>query len=341
MFIERMISRSVIGRVAHQPRFLESNFSPMNFGTSRFHQNFSTLSFCKAKKDSKPLMEEKARLGRPSNNLKIGVVGLPNIGKSTFFNAVTNSSVPAENFPFCTIEPEEARVNVTDERFDWLCELYKPKSKVPAYLTIIDIAGLVKGAAGGAGLGNAFLSHIRSVDAIYHLCRAYEDVDVTHVKGKINPTRDLEIIHAELRIKDMEILTKHIDLLSRGSSRADSKKQEELTVCKKVLSWVEDQEMDVRKGNWSAKEIEIINPLHLISAKPVIYLANTSDQDYIKRAPGWIPEIQTWINKNNPRDLLIPFSASLESAVSCSCFSLTQLAITFRARGKRRGTQVS
>lgn len=110
-------------------------------------------------------------LGRPTNNLKIGVVGLPNVGKSTFFNAITNSSAPAENFPFCTIDPEESRVAVPDSRFNTLCEAYKPVSKVPAYLTVIDIAGLVKGAAEGAGLGNAFLSHIKAVDAIFHVVR--------------------------------------------------------------------------------------------------------------------------------------------------------------------------
>lgn len=119
----------------------------------------------------KAASEQKLLLGRPSNNLKMGVVGLPNVGKSTFFNAITNSSASAENYPFCTIDPEESRVAVPDTRFDWLCDFYKPASKVPAFLTVIDIAGLVKGASGGAGLGNAFLSHIRAVDGIFHVVR--------------------------------------------------------------------------------------------------------------------------------------------------------------------------
>ncbi|KAF9371614.1 hypothetical protein BGX21_005067, partial [Mortierella sp. AD011] len=150
----------------------------------------------------KAVAEEKILLGRPSNNLKIGVVGLPNVGKSTFFNAITNSSAPAENFPFCTIDPEESRVAVPDARIEVLMEKFKSVNKIPAWLTVIDIAGLVKGASAGEGLGNAFLSHVKAVDAIFHVCRAFEEVDVIHVDGEVNPIKDLETIHHELRLKD-------------------------------------------------------------------------------------------------------------------------------------------
>ncbi|KAI9294840.1 GTP-binding protein YchF [Neoconidiobolus thromboides FSU 785] len=265
----------------------------------------------------KVVKEEKLLLGRPGNNLKIGVVGMPNVGKSTFFNAITNSAAPAENFPFCTIDPEEARVAVPDERMDWMTANMKPTNTIPAYLTVIDIAGLVKGAAGGAGLGNAFLSHVRAVDAIFHVCRAFNDADVIHVEGELDPIRDLEIIHEELRLKDIEFINKHIEGLKKAlRSSTDKAKKEELETTEKVLNWVEVEKKDVRSGNWSNKEVEVINTLLLLSAKPVIYLANCSPNDYVRKKNKWLAKIKAWIDANNPGDLLIPFSAALEYDLS-------------------------
>ncbi|KAJ1678898.1 Obg-like ATPase [Spiromyces aspiralis] len=273
----------------------------------------------------KAVAEEKLLLGRPSNNLKIGVVGLPNVGKSTFFNAITNSAAAAENYPFCTIDPEESRVAVPDERFDWLCQQYKPASKVPAYLTVIDIAGLVKGASSGAGLGNAFLSHVRSVDAIFHMVRkyrAFSDPDVVHVEGEVDPTRDMEVIHQELRLKDIEFLKKYVEKnepsikrLGSGGNAADKAFKEEFGVIQKVLEWVESGK-DVRKGDWSNKEIEVINKQLLLTAKPVIYLANLSEKDYVRKKNKFLPKIKQWIDEHNPGDLLIPFSGAVESTAS-------------------------
>lgn len=139
-------------------------------------------------------VERKVLLGRPKNTLKMGLVGLPNVGKSTTFNVISNLNVPAENYPFCTIDPTEAKIYVPDKRFDRLCDMYKPKSKVGASISIFDIAGLVKGASEGAGLGNAFLSHIDAVDGIYHVVRAFPNEEVIHEEGDVNPTRDMEII---------------------------------------------------------------------------------------------------------------------------------------------------
>lgn len=153
------------------------------------------------KKEEAP---KKILLGRASNTLKMGLVGLPNVGKSTTFNFLTKLAVPAENFPFCTIDPNMAKLNVPDKRFEKLCEMYNPKSKVLAQIQITDIAGLVKGASAGEGLGNAFLSHISAVDGIYHVIRAFPDEDIMHNEGEIDPIRDIEIINGELRAKDLQ-----------------------------------------------------------------------------------------------------------------------------------------
>ncbi|KAI9320886.1 GTP-binding protein YchF [Dichotomocladium elegans] len=270
----------------------------------------------------KAAKEEKLLLGRPSNNLKIGVVGLPNVGKSTFFNALTKSSAAAENYPFCTIDPEESRVAVPDERFDWLCKHYKPAKEIPAFLTVIDIAGLVKGAASGAGLGNAFLSHIKAVDAIFHVVRAFDDADVTHVEGDLDPLRDMEIIHEELRLKDEEFLSKQaaelgaaVKRVGHGGNAADKARKEEYAVVEKVYEYVKSGK-EVRHGTWTNKEIEVINTLHLITAKPVIYLANVSEKDFLRKKNKWLPKIKAWIDANSPGDLMIPYSGALEYRLS-------------------------
>lgn len=250
-------------------------------------------------------------LGRLGTNLKIGIVGVPNVGKSTFFNVLTKSSAPAENFPFCTIDPNESRVPVPDERFDYLCKYYKPASKVPAYLSVVDIAGLVRGACSGQGLGNAFLSHIKACDGIFHLCRAFEDEDVIHVEGDVNPVRDIEIINEELRLKDLEYAETHIEKLRRFVERGDKKDKPEYEVLCKVKTVLEEKKA-VRFGDWSATEIEILNKHLFITAKPMIYLVNLSENDYIKKKNKWLAKIKQWIDANDPDATLIPFSGVME-----------------------------
>ncbi|MCJ1443454.1 MAG: Obg-like ATPase [Stictis urceolatum] len=261
--------------------------------------------------------EKKVLLGRPGNNLKSGIVGLANVGKSTLFQSITKCSLgnPA-NFPFATIEPEESRVIVPDARYDWLCELYKPKSRVPAHLTIYDIAGLTRGASTGAGLGNAFLSHIRAVDAIFQVVRCFDDAEIIHVEGDVNPVRDLDIISEELRIKDIEFVEKGLENLKkqtrRGGQSLEMKKlkEEEATV-EKILAWLQEGK-DVRKGNWSPKEVEAINPLFLLTAKPVVYLVNLSEKDYIRQKNKHLPKVAEWIKINAPGDPIIPISIAFE-----------------------------
>jgi len=144
--------------------------------------------------------------GRFKNHLKMGIVGLPNVGKSSLYNLLTNQNVPCENRPFCTVDPNFARVAVPDPRFDYLCQMYTPNSEVPGFLEIVDIAGLVRGASEGEGLGNEFLAHINAVDGIYHVVRVFDNEEVSHIEGYVDALRDLDIIHHELRQKDIETL---------------------------------------------------------------------------------------------------------------------------------------
>ncbi|THG99741.1 hypothetical protein EW026_g2665 [Hermanssonia centrifuga] len=267
--------------------------------------------------------EKKTLLGRPGNNLKIGIVGMPNVGKSSFFNVLSKTDLgKSANYPYATINPEEARIPVPDERFDWLCDSYKPSSRVPAALTCIDIAGLTAGASTGAGLGNAFLSHVRAVDGIFQVVRAFDDADVIHVEGDVNPIRDMEIIQTELRLKDIEWVEKHLDNLKKGgralgnNSLADKAKKEEIATVEKVLKCVSVDNKDVRKAEWTNKEIDVVNGLQMLTAKPVTYLVNLSEKDYIRKKNKWLAKIKAWIDEKNPGDPLIPFSVALEERLA-------------------------
>ncbi|MCL4130538.1 UNVERIFIED_CONTAM: hypothetical protein GTU68_048507 [Idotea baltica] len=263
------------------------------------------------KKEAPP--EPKPLIGRFGTSLKIGIVGLPNVGKSTFFNVLTKSQAQAENFPFCTIDPNESRVPVPDPRYDFLVNYHKPASKVPAFLNVTDIAGLVKGASEGQGLGNAFLSHIKACDALFHLTRAFDDDDVTHVEGEVDPVRDLEIINDELRLKDIDYIEGVYEKLHKVCGRGSDKKlkPEYDTVCK-IRTLLKEDKKHIRFANWDSKEIEILNLHLLITSKPMIYLVNLSERDYIRKKNKWLLKIKEWIDTNDPGAMLIPFSGALE-----------------------------
>jgi len=265
-----------------------------------------------AKKKAEEVPLQRVLLGRPSNSLKLGIVGMPNVGKSTLFNILTKMAVPAENYPFCTIDPSEARVVVPDERYEWLIDHWKPASKVAAILTCTDIAGLIRGASQGEGLGNAFLSHIKAVDGIMHVIRVFEDTDVTHVEGNVEPVRDLDIICEELVLKDIELCDKLIDSLDRHLRHTKDKvKTTELEVLKKVKE-VLALKKQIRLCEWKSVEVEVLNSHQFLTAKPVLYVVNMSEKDYAKKGNKFLPKIKQWIDAHGGEPM-VPFCGTFEN----------------------------
>jgi len=242
----------------------------------------------------------------------MGIVGLANVGKSTFFNVLTTSNVRAENFPFCTIDPSTARSQVPDERWEFLCEKYQPERRIPAFLQVTDIAGLIRGAASGQGLGNAFLSNIQATDGIFHLVRSFDDEEIIHVEGNVDPVRDLEIVSQELRLKDIEVLEKRREPLERLVGRTNDKtKKAEFDCINKALELLRNGR-DLRFGDWDAKEVDYLNQFQMLTAKPVVFLVNLSSNDFIRKRNKWLGPIKQWVDTHCPGEVLIPFSAPFE-----------------------------
>lgn len=210
--------------------------------------------------------------------MKLGVVGLPNVGKSTLFNAITKAGAQAENYPFCTIEPNTGVVMVPDSRLDVLGEMYHPKKITPTTIEFVDIAGLVKGASRGEGLGNKFLSHIREVDAIVHVVRCFEDENIIHVDGSVDPVRDIETINLELIFSDMETVSRRRDKALRNFRGGDRKSAAEAELAEKIYQHLESGK-PARTYEMNDDERALVNDWFLLTTKPVIYAANISEDD--------------------------------------------------------------
>ena len=245
--------------------------------------------------------------------MKIGIVGLPNVGKSTMFNAITKAGAECANYPFCTIEPNVGIVPVPDERLDVLTKMYNAKKTTHAIIEFVDIAGLVKGASKGEGLGNKFLSHIREVDAICEVVRCFDDTNIVHVDGNINPIRDIETINLELIFADIETITKRIDNVKK-KLKADKKCQEELDVLEKVKENL-DAGKPARMIKLTNEEKEFLKEVYLLTMKPILYIANVSEEQLANvNEDSNVKQVIEYANKENA--MAIPLCVKIEEELA-------------------------
>src|SRR2546423_6023099 len=242
--------------------------------------------------------------------LKLGIVGLPNVGKSTLFNALTAARAEVANYPFCTVEPNVGMVEVPDDRLHRLADIVQPKKVVPAIVQFVDIAGLVKGAAEGEGLGNKFLSNICETDAIVQVVRCFEDPDAIHVMGAVDPLRDREVIEFELALADLSSLEKRLDKTRRSARTGDKEAQGELPVLEKAYGYLKDG-----RGLWEARlseaEKAILAPLTLLTVKPVLYAANVSDAELSGDEGPHLKALREAVRKSGEMAEVVPFSAKI------------------------------
>ncbi len=248
--------------------------------------------------------------------LRLGIVGLPNVGKSTLFNALTSSNAAAaENYPFCTVEPNVGVVEVPDARLEKLNQVVRPKRKVPAVVEFVDIAGLVKGASQGEGLGNQFLAHIREVDAVVHVIRCFDDPDVVHVMGPVDPVRDHDVVTSELALADLAVVERRLEKTRKTARAGDKDAQAELALLERVVA-----ELNAGRGAREAGEgeqaIRLLRELGLLTAKPILYAANVNEDDLASGGGARIAALRTAVQSHHEEAEIVLFSARFEAELA-------------------------
>ncbi len=247
-------------------------------------------------------------------SLTAGIVGLPNVGKSTLFNAITKKNILAANYPFATIDPNVGVVTVPDKRLEFLETLYRPERTIPTTFEFTDIAGLVKGASAGEGLGNKFLSHIREVDAICEVVRCFEDKNIIHVETDVNPIRDIEIINVELMLADLEVVMNRLNRISKKAAMSKDKDAKfEVDLLTKIKDNLE-KDIPLRQVELEEEELEFIKPFHLLTLKPIIYMANVSEEDLLSDHNIYVEQVREYALRENAK--VITVCAKMESELS-------------------------
>lgn len=247
--------------------------------------------------------------------LRLGIVGLPNVGKSTLFNALTSARVPADNYPFCTVEPNVGAVPVPDPRLQQLAEVVKPPRVVPAAVEFVDIAGLVQGASEGAGLGNQFLSHIREVDAVVHVVRCFEDPDVAHVMGGVDPERDHDVITSELALADLAVVERRLEKVRKTARAGDEEAQAELVLLERITRELESGR-GAREAGEDEESIRALRRLGLLTAKPILYAANVTERDLARGDASLVGPLREAVQRHHEEAVIALFSARFEAELA-------------------------